>query len=273
MAPVLQNGALKWKKKLSGVRSRAMTSDHTLKLKLCEEKNPTEIHNALHELCGDSVVDCSMVSHWAPHFREGRVSIQDDPRSEQPVTAMDDTYVIIVSTLLEEDRRKSCEEIVHEANMSTVSVFRIVTQTLQKSKTAAKWVPHQLSEEQKAARKRVAVELLWHYEAEGEQLLNRTVAIDETWIRDFEPQLKSQSSQWKHATSPRPKKCCHQQLKVKLMMIIAYDYNGVIATERVPLGSIVAAAYYRKFLHDVLCPNIPQKKVHLVRSQCPHFAR
>jgi len=38
LAPVLQNGALKWKKKLTGVRSRAVTSDHTLKLKLCEEK-------------------------------------------------------------------------------------------------------------------------------------------------------------------------------------------------------------------------------------------
>jgi hypothetical protein len=38
VVPVLQNGALKWKKKLTGVRSRAVTSDHTLKLKLREEK-------------------------------------------------------------------------------------------------------------------------------------------------------------------------------------------------------------------------------------------
>jgi len=38
VVPVLQNIALKWKKKLTGVRSRAVTSNHTLKLKLCEEK-------------------------------------------------------------------------------------------------------------------------------------------------------------------------------------------------------------------------------------------
>ena len=38
VVPVLQNGALKWKKKLTGVRSRAVTNDHNLKLKLCEEK-------------------------------------------------------------------------------------------------------------------------------------------------------------------------------------------------------------------------------------------
>jgi hypothetical protein len=66
-------------------------------------------------------------------------------------------------------------------------LFSEVTQTLQKRKVAAKWVPYHLSEEQKAARKKVAEEQLWRYEAEGEQFLNRIVAIDETWIRDFEP--------------------------------------------------------------------------------------
>jgi histone-lysine N-methyltransferase SETMAR len=167
--------------------------------------------------------------------------------------------VVIVSTLLEEDRCKSCEETAHEANMSTASVFRIVTQTLQKRKVAAKWVPHQLSEEQKAPRKRFAEELLRRYEAEGEQFLNRFVAIDEKWLRSFEPQLKSQSYQWKHATSARPKKCRRQQSKVKLMMIMAYDKNGVIATDRVPPGSTVTSAYYRKFLPDILRPRIHQK--------------
>jgi len=151
-------------------------------------------------------MDRSAVSLWASRLREVRVSIQDDPRSGRPVTVTDDTPVVIVSTLLEENRRKSCDESAHETNMLTDSVLRIVTQTLQKRKDAAKWVPRQLSEEQKAARNRVAEELLRRYEAEGEQYLNRIVAIDETWIRDFEPQLKSQSSQWKHATSPRPKK-------------------------------------------------------------------
>jgi len=109
-----------------------------IKIETLRGKNPTEIHNALHEVCGDNVVDCSTVSCWTFHFREVQVSIQDDPRSGLPVTATDDTSVVIVSTLLEEDRFKSCEEIVHEANMSTDSVFTIVTQTLQNRKVTAK---------------------------------------------------------------------------------------------------------------------------------------
>jgi len=130
-----------------------MEEETDWKIETLRGKNPTEIHNALHEVCGDSVLDRSTMSRWASRFREGRVSIQEDPRSGRPVTATDDTPVVIVSTLLEEDRRKSCEETAHETNMSTASVFRIVTQTMQKRKVAAKWVPHQMSEEQKATRK------------------------------------------------------------------------------------------------------------------------
>jgi malate synthase len=54
------------------------------------------------------------------------------------------------------------------------------------------------------------------------------------------------------------------------MMIMAYDKNGVIATDRVPLGSTVMAAYYTKLLQDVLRPKIRQKKACHVRSWCPH---
>jgi hypothetical protein len=61
VVPVLQNGALKLKKKLTLVGSRAVTSDDTLKLKHCEEKYPSEIRIALHEVCEDSIVDRSTV--------------------------------------------------------------------------------------------------------------------------------------------------------------------------------------------------------------------
>jgi hypothetical protein len=98
-----------------------VTSDHTLKL--CEEKNPTEIHNALHEVCGNRVVDRDTVSLWASRFREGQVSIQDDRKSGRPVTATDDTSVVIVSTLLKEDRRKSREEIAHDPLFTVTAAY------------------------------------------------------------------------------------------------------------------------------------------------------
>ena len=77
------------------------------------------------------------------------------------------------------------------------------------------------------------------------------VATDETWIRDFEPELKSQSSEWRGKGSPRPKKFKRAQSNVKQMMIFAYDCKGVIMTDRVPSGTTVTAAYYRQFLQKL----------------------
>jgi transposase len=53
------------------------------------------------------------------------------------------------------------------------------------------------------------------------------------------------------------------------MIIMASDKNGVIATERVPPGSTVTAAYYRKFLQDVLHPKIHQKRSAMFAAGVP----
>jgi len=77
------------------------------------------------------------------------------------------------------------------------------------------------------------------------------VAIDETWVRDFEPELKSQSNEWRSPSSPRPKKFRRAQSKVKQMMIFAYDHRGIIMTDRVPCGTSVTAAYYRDWMQEL----------------------
>ena len=43
------------------------------------------------------------------------------------------------------------------------------------------------------------------YQREGDDFLGRIVAIDEISIRSYEPNLKRQSSEWKHPGSSRPK--------------------------------------------------------------------
>jgi len=70
------------------------------------------------------------------------------------------------------------------------------------------------------------------------------VTTDKTWVRDSEPELKSQSNEWRSPTSPRPKKSQRVQSEVKQMMIFAYDHQGIIMTARVPCGTSVTAAHY-----------------------------
>ena len=74
-------------------------------------KNPTEIHSAFSEVCGEFTMDRSTVSRWANHFRGGCVSIDNDPRPGRPRTSTDERSVKLVADALEEDSRATCEEL------------------------------------------------------------------------------------------------------------------------------------------------------------------
>ena len=233
-----------------------------IKIEKLRGKTPTEIHSSLMEVCGVETVDRSTISGWAESFREGRLSIENDPKSGRLRTSTDDQNVERVLQILEEDRRMTCEEIAYSAGISRTSAYRILTGRLHKSRIAARWVPYDLSEEQMCRRLEIAQQLLHRFREEGNEFLQKVGAIDKTWIRDFEPELKSQSSEWRGKSSPRPKKFKRAQSNMKQMMIVMYDCKGVIMTDRVPSGMTVTAAYYHQYLQKL------RRKMHVNR---PHL--
>jgi transposase len=176
-----------------------------IKIDTLRGKPPTEIHSALREFCGVQTVDRSTVSHWATRFREVRLTINDDPRPERPKTSTDERSVKLVADFLTENRRVTCEEISLITGISSTSVFRIFTNDLQKIKICARWVPHCLTAEQKLKRLEIATLLKRRFNVEGQAFLYRVVTIDETWVTDFEPKLKSQSNEWRIPASSDPK--------------------------------------------------------------------
>ena len=68
------------------------------------------------EVCGVEAVDRSTISRWALRFHEGRLSIENDPKSGQPRTSNDQSVERVLQ-ILEEDRRMTCEEIAHSAGI------------------------------------------------------------------------------------------------------------------------------------------------------------
>ena len=92
--------------------------------------------------------------------------------------------------------------------------------------------------------------LLIRYVNEGDQFINRIIAIDETWLRNYEPELKSQSSERHTLDSPRPTKFRRKQGHLKQLAIIAYDNRGVLSTDFDPVGVTVNGTYYAAFFGD-----------------------
>ena len=65
---------------------------------------------------------------------------------------------------------------------------------------------------------------------------------NESWILCYDPETKRQSSQWKHAGSPRP---TH-----KLLIIPFFDRTGMIYMHWVPTGQTVNKEYYVEVLRE-----------------------
>ena len=79
-------------------------------------------------------------------------------------------------------------------------------------------------------------------------VLGALVTCDESWIYCYDPETKRQSSQWKYAGSPRPKKARQSKSTHKLLMITFFDSTGMIYMHWVPTRQTINREYHVKVL-------------------------
>jgi hypothetical protein len=72
-------------------------------------------------------------------------------------------------------------------------------------RVVAKFVPKLLLQEQQQLPLEVVRDMLKCNDRDPE-FLKAVITGDETWVYGYDPETKVQSSQWKHSSSPRPKK-------------------------------------------------------------------
>ena len=108
-----------------------------IKIETLRGKNPTEMHGALSEVCGEFTVDRSTVSRRDSCFRGGVVSIYNDPRQGRPRISTDERSVKLVADFLEEDRHETCDDISRTMGTKTSQ------ENAQKLTSVARgWVTH-----------------------------------------------------------------------------------------------------------------------------------
>ena len=133
--------------------------------------------------------------------------------------------------------------MAQELEISVGSDHFILRNRLKMRKVSARWLPHRLTPEQAERRLTIAIQLLYRYDSEGQEFLERIVAVDETWIRSYEPEMRRQSTEWHTPSSPRPAKYRRTQSKLKM-----YDRHGILTSHRVESGKIINGKYYEEYL-------------------------
>ncbi|GFR99849.1 histone-lysine N-methyltransferase SETMAR [Elysia marginata] len=191
--------------------------------------------------------------------------MEDEPRPGRPVTTCGDANISKVLISLSDDRRKTCQEISTETSMSKTSVFRVLTNKLNKKKFS-KWVPHLLTDEQKESRVNFSRNFLRRFQTEQNDFLGRIITGDETWVFSWDPETKRYSAEWRDFDEPRPEKVRRKQGALKVMHMIFFDMNGVILRWHVPISTTINAQYYKKVLQEKLRPAIRNKRPGLLES-------
>ncbi|CAH1969179.1 unnamed protein product [Acanthoscelides obtectus] len=113
---------------------------------------------------GNEAPHQATISHWHGEFKRGRVSLSDEHRVGAPKTAVTQKNVDAVRKLIIEDRHVTYREI--EAFLKLVS----------------RWIPHLLTEEQKAARVNWCQKTLDLFNSGNSKNVYSIVSGDESWI-------------------------------------------------------------------------------------------
>ena len=84
---------------------------------------------------------------WWKRFKEGRNSVDDDPRSGRPSTSKTDYNVAKVREVIRSNCRLTVREVAEEVSITVC--HEILTENLGMHRIAAKFVPRLLTEDQK----------------------------------------------------------------------------------------------------------------------------
>ncbi|CAH2000578.1 unnamed protein product, partial [Acanthoscelides obtectus] len=154
----------------------------------------------------------STISRWYGEFKRGRVSLSDDPRMGAPKTAV---------------TQENFDAI------SKTSIQKILLEGLGVRKLVSRWIPHLLTEKQKAAR------VNWY-----QKNVYSIVSGDESWICCYEPENKRQSAIWVFQGEEKPTKIICSRSVSKKMVATFVLKAGHIATITLNEQRTVTADWY-----------------------------
>jgi hypothetical protein len=98
------------------------------------------------------------------------------------------------------------KSIAEQLGISREWVGSITHEDLDMQKLSMKWVPKCLNTDQKCQLCQSSEQILEFFQCDPNDFLLRLVTMAETWVYHYDPETKQQSMEWRHSSSPHPKK-------------------------------------------------------------------
>ncbi len=147
----------------------------------------------------------------------------------------------------------SLTDLSNKTGLSRFIIVTILKKDLKVSKHAAKFIPHELTDAQKATRKEVCEENIQTLcdSEDPEDFIQSIVTGDETWLCTFEPDVKQKNSVWLGKGEPHPKVVRPDRFGRKTMLTLFCDCRGPVHIEFLAPGTTIDAASYVQTLKNL----------------------
>jgi len=218
--------------------------------------DPTTIHKELVTAYGDHAVSYPTVQRWSKKTREGEMEIEDNPRSGRRVSETTQENIELVRSLIEEDPHSTYDDIEAETELSRGTIFNIIRDHLKLEKVTSRWVPHELTPQQKQERVRICRENLAKFQNNSWRTCN-IITGDETWIYYRQVGRKASQAHWiGEGLSPKTV-VRRNKYEPKMLFSIFFKSNGWLWIHAVGSGETVDGNYY---IDNCLAPVIEELK-------------
>ena len=154
----------------------------------------TEIFQLLNQVYREDCMSQMQGYEWFKHFREGRMSVGEDPRPGRPSTSTNNDHVERVRAVFHGNHCSTVWEVADEVVISIGSCHQILMKnfrcvlSVQNSCRVFDWQ----SEREPCWNQSGTVD-----NANGnENFLKNIITGDETWVYEYDVETKMQSSQW-----------------------------------------------------------------------------
>jgi len=135
----------------SDIGSMVEVDEQRVCIKFCVRlgKTGSETFEMLKQAFGDSCMSLSRTFEWYGRFKNGRTSTANDDPSDRPSTATTPSKVEQVRAADNQDRHRTIHDLCAEVGIGYGSCQQILTEQLNMHRTAVKFVPRVLTQDQK----------------------------------------------------------------------------------------------------------------------------
>lgn len=166
-----------------------------IKISVLLDTAPRVVATQLETAAPGSHLSQSTVYRWYSDFRDGkRTDVTDLTHPGQLPTVNTEENKERVRQLILDSEGMRTEDLMYETGMSQSTLSRLLAD-IGARKIRSRWVPHELTDRQMKARHNIAGKHLARYQKES-GFLNKIIAIDETWLKSYDPQDARHTSEW-----------------------------------------------------------------------------